>query len=253
MEVPLYDVFSADYDRFVNWEARLNHELPFLERTLAAVEARRVLDAACGTGRHAIALAQRGYQVVGADLSAPMIQRARENAAAAGVEARFVVAGFGDLAASVGTGFDALLCLGNSLPHLLSQAALWEALTDFAAVLRPGGVLIVQNRNFARVLACRERWMPPQSYREGEEEWLFLRFYDFHPEAITFNVIILRRRGEQWSQRVESTEMRPVQGDELVILLSEAGFTEIITYGDMRGTPFDPAHSGDLVVVARRR
>lgn len=78
--VPLYDPFSADYDRFVNWRERLAYELPFLEQQLTAASARRVLDVACGTGMHAIALAQRGYDVTGADLSAGMIERARENA-----------------------------------------------------------------------------------------------------------------------------------------------------------------------------
>ena len=49
----MYDDFSSNYDRFVNWPGRLAAELPFIERQLQAVEARRVLDAACGTGRHA--------------------------------------------------------------------------------------------------------------------------------------------------------------------------------------------------------
>ncbi|NTW62150.1 class I tRNA ligase family protein, partial [Candidatus Saccharibacteria bacterium] len=39
------------------------------------------------------------------------------NAAAAGVSVRFAVAGFGQLSTQVGTGFDALLCVGTSLPH----------------------------------------------------------------------------------------------------------------------------------------
>jgi len=30
-DVPLYDPFSADYDRFVNWKERLAYELPFIE------------------------------------------------------------------------------------------------------------------------------------------------------------------------------------------------------------------------------
>jgi hypothetical protein len=46
----MYDDFSSDYDRFVDWPGRLAAELPFIERQLRAVGARRVLDAACGTG-----------------------------------------------------------------------------------------------------------------------------------------------------------------------------------------------------------
>jgi len=97
-EVPLYDALSEDYDRFVNWENRLACEMPFIERILREADARRVIDIACGTGLHAIELARRGYEVVGADLSSPMIERARENVITAGVEARFVVAGFSELA-----------------------------------------------------------------------------------------------------------------------------------------------------------
>ena len=103
----MYDDFSADYDRFVDWAGRLAVELPFIEEQLCAVVAHsasepgrefRVLDVACGTGMHAVALAQRGYSVVGADLSAGMIERARANAAAEEVNVRFEVTGFGDLA-----------------------------------------------------------------------------------------------------------------------------------------------------------
>ena len=49
------------------------------------------------------------------------------NAADAQVDARFEAAGFGELSAWVGAGFDALLCLGNSLPHLLTPADLSAA------------------------------------------------------------------------------------------------------------------------------
>ncbi|NIN09754.1 MAG: methyltransferase domain-containing protein, partial [Planctomycetales bacterium] len=164
-----------------------------------------VLDSACGTGMHAIALAQRGYTAAGADVSAPMIERARANARASSAPVRFETAGFGELAEVFGQrAFDALLCLGNSLPHLLTDADLTAALDDFAACLRPSGLLLIQNRNFDAVLAHRERWMEPQAHREDETEWLFLRFYDFDPDGlITFNVVTLRREGTgPWTQRV---------------------------------------------------
>jgi SAM-dependent methyltransferase len=197
---------------------------------------------------------QGGYEVVGADLSAPMIERARENAAAEKVDIRFEVAGFGGLNTQVGTGFDTLLCLGNSLPHVSSAEALNEALADFAAVLRPGGLLLIQNRNFDAVLARRKRFMGPETYREGDREWLFVRFYDFNPDGtITFNMVVLHRDAEgKWSQQVEATRLRPLVHSELIASLTAAGFTGIICYGDMQGAPFDPDHSPNLVVTARR-
>jgi glycine/sarcosine N-methyltransferase len=250
----MYDDFSSDYDRFVDWPGRLAAELPFIEHQLHAVGARRVLDAACGTGMHALALARRGYTAVGADLSSGMIARARANAAAAGVDVPFEVAGFGELNAQVGTGFDALLCLGNSLPHLLAPADLAAALADFAACLRPGGLLLIQNRNFDAVLARGERWMEPQAHQEGNVEWLFLRFYDFESDGtLAFNLVTLRREGsDMWNQQVAATRLRPLRQEELTTALDAAGFGPVTSWGDMQGTRFDPAHSPNLIVTAQR-
>jgi SAM-dependent methyltransferase len=248
-QVPLYDALAGDYDRFVNWEGRLAHELPFFERLFGQHDVRRVLDAACGTGHHAVALAQKGYQVTGTDLSRSMVERARENATAAATDVTFCVAGLGDHSV-LGQSFDAALCLGNSLPHLMSASAIAGSLADFAAVLRPGGLLVIQNRNFDRVWAERERFMSPQSYRLDDQEWLFLRFYDFHPTTITFNMIRLHRKNRSWEQAIESTELRPIFRDELTSLLSEAGFRDAALYGSYDGTAFDPAQSGDLIAVA---
>ncbi len=250
----MYDDFSADYDRFVDWPARLAVELPFLERVLREATARRVLDAACGTGMHAVALARRGYEVVGADASAGMIARARASAAAAGVAARFDVAGFGELAQILGERetFDAILCLGNSLPHVRTPQELHQALADFAACLRPGGVLLLQNLNYDRILTHRQRWMEPQAHREGEQEWLFLRFYDFDPDGLlTFNIISLHRAGQgPWEQRVMSTRLWPLRRAELVAALEQVGFSRITIWGNMQGAPFRPEESPNLVIGA---
>ena len=155
----MYDTLSANYDRFVNWQARLAIELPFIIGKLREVDARRVLDVATGTGMHAIALAQCGFTATGADISQGMVERAKLNASTAGVQVRFELAGFGSLAGLFGKGsFEAVLCLGNSLPHLLSDAELRATLADFAFCLKPGGLLLLQNRNFDSVLAQHNRF-----------------------------------------------------------------------------------------------
>jgi len=253
----MYDSLSKDYDYFVNWTERLAYELPLIEAQLQSAigESRpiKVLDVACGTGMHAIALAQRGYAAAGADLSAGMIEQAVVNAASAGVQASFQVAGFGALAGRF-AGYDALLCLGNSLPHVLSPSELAKALEDFAACLRPGGLLLVQQRNFDAVLAQRARWMKPErAQRPGEREWLFVRFHDFDPDGlITFNIITLKRVGPgDWQQKVDSTRLYPLRRDELALALEAAGFEQIDCYGSLSGEPFDPGSSGNLVVSAR--
>jgi SAM-dependent methyltransferase len=254
----MYDTFSSDYDRFVHWPGRLAFEMPFLRRQLDGLSpasgTARILDAACGTGMHTIALAQAGFSAAGADLSAGMIERARDNARSAGAEVDFRVAGFGEISRFFMEPFDALLCLGNSLPHLLNPEQLALALADFAACLRPGGLALIQNRNFDSVLARQERWMEPQSHHEGEREWVFLRFYDYEASGlITFNILTLTREGQGgWQQSVTSTQLFPLRHDLLVGALAVAGFESIQAFGSMNGEPFDPAAIGNLIVTARK-
>lgn len=264
----MYDTFSQAYDRFVNWPSRLAYEMPLIKATLSRLElpagrTGRVLDTACGTGWHAITLAQNGWQVVGTDYSAGMVEQAQRNALIAQVEVQFLQAAFGELAGlfqgihtpGKPASFDAVLCLGNSLPHLLDRAGLQAALEDFAACLAPGGLVFIQNRNFDQVMQARERWMEPQSHQTADGEWLFLRFYDFLPDGlIDFHVISLQRTAaDPWRQEIHTTRLRPLLQAELTLGLQRAGFEEIRLYGDMQAAAFDLQHSPNLIAVARLR
>jgi SAM-dependent methyltransferase len=257
-ETNAYDQFSEDYDRFVNWKARLALEIPFLTSELStnareSEEKISILDAACGTGHHAIALAAQGFECAGADESAKMIEIARINAQAKNQELLFKKAGFGQLSQAFGRQrFDGLICLGNSLPHLLDETKMAEALVDFKAVLRPGGKLIIQNRNFDSISQVGNPWMDPQTHREVDKTRIFIRFYDFDEDGlITFNILILSSQGgEDFDQQVISTRLWPVKKGKMVQLLEHAGFENILTYGDLQGSPFLLKSSGNLVVTA---
>ncbi len=275
---PMYDSLSSDYDRFVNWPSRLAFEMPFIESQLAALpkppdHPLRILDAATGTGMHVLELAHRGYIADGADLSQGMIEYARRNAAigrsvpaysrnaleSALASPQFQVAGFGELAAAFRDSlpYDAVLCLGNSLPHLLSLVEVERALSDFTACLKPGGLLLIQNRNFDAVMLKRERWMEPQSFQEVDaagnpQEWVFLRFYDFLPDhRIEFHVLTLQHQdGQPWQQKIDSTHLYPLRSPELLKALHDSGFETVTQYGGMNASPFDPLTSPNIVLVA---
>jgi glycine/sarcosine N-methyltransferase len=256
----MYNTFSSDYDRFVNWPARLAFELPFLKKQILGAAPREkivhVLDTACGTGMHVIALAKDGFSVDGADLSVKMVEKARENALKAGILADFRPIGFGRLAQGFSDRipYDAVLCLGNSLPHLTDPKATIQALRDFQTCLKPGGVLLIQNRNFDAVMAGQDRWMEPQSVQEGDREWIFIRFYDFRPDGlINFNILTLARgAGENWRQQVSQTDLYPLLQGELLEALKTVGFIHIECFGMMNGDPFLAATSGNLIVKATK-
>ena len=258
----MYDAFSSDYDRFVDWDSRLTVEMPFLLERLDVLETKlgrkpHLLDAACGTGRHTIRLAQADYPVAGADISSGMVAQARLNAEAAGVKTSFLAAGFSDLAGSFQTHplypFDVLICLGNSLPHVLNVQELDDALKNFARCLRPGGFLLVQNRNFDAVMSKRLRWMDPQSYTQADHDWVFVRFYDFLSDGlIQFNVLTLKREATAagWKQILYSTRLLPLSKAQLSASLTQTGFEPIDYFGSLAGEAFDAQTSGNLIAAA---
>jgi glycine/sarcosine N-methyltransferase len=255
-----YDTFSGDYDRFVNWQNRLSFELPFLLNQIDSVTPShdhplRILDAACGTGMHAIALAQKGYRLSGSDISAGMITHAQANAQEAGVDIRFETVGFGNLASTFGPHtHNCLLCLGNSLPHLLNREERISALRDFGDCLSQDGLLLLQNRNFDAVMVNRERSMDPVSHFDQNKEWIFLRFYEYTPNGlIGFNIVTLFREDRNpWKQSTTTTFLLPLLQEELLADLSTAGFNRIECYGGLDGSAFHSTTSGNLVVTARK-
>jgi glycine/sarcosine N-methyltransferase len=256
-----YDALAPMFDVMTDWEARLASEGPFLREVLRESGAARVLDAACGSGGHALALARWGYDVAGADASPVMIALAQAKAAEAGLDMPLVVSDLAALAEmNPGTRpYDAVLCLGNSMPHLLTQADLVAALRGMAGVLRPGGLFVAQNLNYDLRWVRQPRFFAAQGGVLDGREVLVWRFADYELEAerIAFHVALFRKAegdagARDWDVQVHTTPQRPLFHAGLISALLEAGFTEVRAYGRMvlPFEPFDSERSGDLVVVA---
>jgi len=252
-ERDFYDRLAAFFDVMTDWPARLAFELPFLLRLLGQSGGQRILDAACGTGWHAIALAREGYTATGADISAAMIARARANAQSQGVAATFKQASFQQLPEVAGTDFDALLCLGNSLVHVLNDDDLRRSLAAMAGCLRAGRLLVIHNLNYDRRMVERPRWFQVNAGEMEGRETLVWRFADYGEELITFNIAIFQKAADgRWTVQVQSTPQRPWPAQVLVHFVSQAGFGDVQLFGNLAGEPFVPDRSGDLVLVARR-
>jgi SAM-dependent methyltransferase len=116
----------------------------------------RVLDCSAGTGLLAVGLAQRGFDVTASDASAGMVERTRELAARDGVDVPARQCLWEDLGAQGFEPFDVVLCVGNSLAHAPGRTARQASLRGMAAVLRPGGRLVLTARNFEQMRS--ERW-----------------------------------------------------------------------------------------------
>jgi SAM-dependent methyltransferase len=247
-EVPLYDRFASAYDLMIDWDARLANEAPFFEWAFSRTEARRVVDVACGTGRHAGMFASWGLDVVGLDASEAMVQAARR----LNPGLTFEVADFLSAPRVAPGPFDVAVCIGNSLPHLTSAGEVEQALRGFASMLRPGGVLVVQNRNADRMYAKGERLLGPSARTADGVEYVFVRLYDLEPDRMRLTIVTLVREAGAWRAAADSTVLTPLFAESLLPIVERAGFDDVETYGTYDRARYEPADSVDLTIVATR-
>ena len=107
-------------------------EVKFLIEELELQEGASLLDVGCGTGRHSIELARRGYHVTGIDLSSGMLAEAKKTAQAAGVVVTWIQSDAAQFSAD--HQFDAVICLCEGAFGLLSSGK--DAISQPLAILQ---------------------------------------------------------------------------------------------------------------------
>ncbi len=243
-----YDTIAQQYDGMTRYAQRLASEKAVLQRWQERYGFHSVIDVACGTGLHAILMAEMGLQVLGADLSAAMLAKAQEHANEAGMQVTWKQAPMQELQQHVSGQFDAIFCLGNSLPHLLTESDLRASLQGFYALLNPGGHLLIQLLNYDRILARQERIVGV--HRQGNQE--YIRFYDFLYGPIQFNILTIDWENDKATHALHSTPLYPYRQVEVRHALAGCGFQEMEFFGDMQFEPFDILKSQNLIIVAKK-
>jgi len=197
-------------------------EVDFLLTLFALPAGSRILDMGCGTGRHSIELAKRGYQVTGVDLSLGMLDVARTNADAAGVALELI---HGDATEWIASEpFDAAICLcegGVGLIEKGEDAELHDSsiFSNLAASLKPNGPFLLTTLNGYSIIrqmkdehAVEGRFDPATMYANYQDEWEL-------PEGA----------------KIMTIRERLFIAPELVRMLQEAGFVVDNVFGGTAG------------------
>lgn len=234
-----YEELSRHYDTVF---AVKPEEEKFL-RSLVA-ESRRVLDIGCGTGNKTVLLAGPDREVVGIDLSAGMVEQAKANHAAPGVDYRQCDMMTMDRIFPAG-GFDSALCLGNTLVHLIEPGQIEAFLTQVAVVLPPNGLFAAQIINYDRIINAHIDSLP----RIETPDVVFTRRYSWEGGSLHFLTDLeVKKTGERFHNDVV---LRPIVKDKLVAALTAAGFAVEKLYGGYGGGSYQ-GDSFHLIAVCRK-
>lgn len=164
MDLRWYESFfqgvALDFWRQAIPPDQTRREAEFLAAEMKLPPGGRVLDIPCGSGRHALELASRGYRVTGLDVSREQIEEARRLSAEAGLSIEWREADMKDLQG--GEEFDGAFCMGNSfgyLPPEETRRFIWAV----SRCLKPGGRFVMDTGMAAESVLARlkeREWAP---------------------------------------------------------------------------------------------
>lgn len=244
-----FDKHSARYDEN-SFTSATERELEFISELIPLSGYGKVIDIGCGTGRHSVGLALKGYSVTGVDLSDGMLAVAADKAIRAGASVRFIRAdATSDFPSANGLagGFDAAICLCEGSLGLIGTGddPLNQVLSIFSNVhslLKPGGLFLFTALNALKMI----RQFDGKDISSGR----------FDP----FNVVEWHALGELDKEIGEALSARMVgeksfTGSELRLMLKVSGFEVQHMWGGTAGAwgrrVLDPDEY-EIMVVAER-
>jgi SAM-dependent methyltransferase len=244
-EFPREAAFDDDYLYFYE-------ELLTPERTAAEVEliwkllelepGVELLDLACGHGRIANPLAERGVRVTGLDATAYFLDLARKDAAERGVEVEYVE---GDMRSLPWTErFDRVLCWFTSFGYF-SDDENRQVLGEAFRALRPGGLFAVELNNLLRLIQV---YSDENLTERGEDRMIDRHRFDVQTQRSLDERTIIR----EGKERTFEFSVRMFTPAELRDWLLVAGFREAVAYGD-DGEPLTTEHEGRRMTVVGRK
>ena len=241
------DVFNDEYFRTLTpgHDRQTERELEFIDDCLSLAPGARLLDLACGYGRHAIGMAQRQIEVVGLDLSMDMLQRGLAQAQRRSLSIKFIHADMRSL--SFQDVFDGCLLWQSSFGYF-DDITNFKVLQGVWRALKPGARFLIDVLNRDHVVAQ----MPSRCWWEGQG-CIFLEEVDFD---FAQSVLHTKRSFiyEDGSPPLEqNTYIRLYSVHEIANLVTNAGFRVLELSGELhhRGRFLGPSNPR-LILLAEK-
>ena len=245
----LYDLFYADKP----YEKEAAFVDAFL-REYATTAPRRLLELACGTGRHARAFEQLGYDVLATDASPEMLAVAERKAKSAGSRIAFRRTDMRTLDL-VCEPFDAAVCLFDSLGYVITNEAVQQTLSGIGRRLRPGGLFAFE---FWHSSAMLRGFDPVRVRRFTTSSGEVLRISETSLNVaaqtadVTYTIYDLHRDCT-YRRLVETQTNRFFSAPEMATLLGQAGFEPLRWFAGFQIDGQINADVWHIVALARKQ
>ncbi|MCR4316411.1 MAG: methyltransferase domain-containing protein [Planctomycetes bacterium] len=246
------------WERYVDWDQRMQREMPRLISVLKAHQVSRVIDAGCGTGHHMVELAKSGFTVVGTDADPSQLDVAESLAMANGFKIPLYVSTFEDLNFKESfieeDDFDAVLCLGNSLSLVKDAAQIQKAFENFRKLLTSSGVVLCHLVNLERIMERNERFAPIRTIADepGGKESIILKFFAHDSDGYQVHLVELEHAGDKITiKELGRVPIVYVPYGTVVQYATEAGFELVGAFSGQTDQPFDPAKDLSYHMILR--
>ena len=217
---------------FIDWKKRRKGEDGFLVKTLKKSNCKTIFDASLGDGCDSIYLLKQGFQVTSNEVDGLFIKKALENAKKNKVKLSVTNFDWKDLDKElIHYKFDAVILLGNSLTYLFSQKDQLQVLTAFRKILKPNGILLIDERNCHYILTHKKEILKGK-FKYSNKFVYCGNLVHAHPIEIQKNKVIMEYKHKNGKKAF--LVLYPFKKGELKILLKKAGFKNIQQYSDYK-------------------
>jgi SAM-dependent methyltransferase len=223
---PFYHLIYGD------WEAAVEQQATQLSNIIQETwgeQGNSILDVSCGIGTQTIGLAAKGYQVTASDLSAKEVERARKEAQKRNLEIEFSVCDMRKAYQHHQAEFDVVICCDNSIPHLLTDEDILQALRQMYACTCAGGGCLLTMRDYDREPKGKGIMKPYGVREKAGKRYLIFQAWDFEGEHYDLSFYFVEDDGSAnlINTHVMRSRYYALSPNHMMQLMKKAGFTAV--------------------------
>lgn len=254
MPEPLYKKNMLEwYDKLYCKSEKTKEQIKFLSKIFKKNRCGKILDVPCGTGRHSIELAKKGFSVTGLDIEKSMIKYAKEKSK----NISNIKFALGDMRNfKLKETFDAAIVMYGSFAYMTTNKDALACLQSIKKHLKKNGLIIIEDDNPWQDIVSGKKKLVCTAQNKKLKLITEFGIKTMHDNNIIHVSSIYRRfSGKKKLPVIKDTKpvtLRVFSRNEMELLLLHAGFNDIKFFSNFKGEKLSKRNYRKLITVARK-